>query len=170
MEFERNNIKYINVTNEIKNMESELGDFLDHLDGERKYFNLTLNRLLRCELLLIADYQESIIGVAGLEKKYGVTRSFIILKSEYHGKGIGRDFAKFRSQEAKNLNYNIIMSAIDENNKASLKMNFAIGYKKGGKRGNLIYIFKPLNKKGFAIYYFIKFLFPFFKVVDKIRR
>ena len=93
-----------------------------------------------------------------------------MVKKDYQGSGFGTRFKSNLLSEAKEKKYNIIMAVLDENNIKSLRHNFATGYRIGGKRGNLFYMWNPLNTKGLFLYYLIKTLFPIMKVVDLVRR
>ena len=125
---------------------------------------------MKSELVLVAMDSKEIIGIAGLERKYLIPRTYIILKREYQGKGLGTRFKLKLLAEARKK-HNIITAVVEEKNLRSIKANLKAGAKIAGKRENLCYLFWiPRNIKGLFLYYSIKIVFPILKTVDIFRR
>ena len=163
-------INFVNITDNLSGYRNGIDIFLNQLDSEKELFQVTTARVMKSELVLVAMHSNEIIGIAGLERKHGFGRDYIVVRKDYQGKGFGKRFFLKLVAEAKENKYNIIMAVIDEVNIGALKLDRAAGYRRVGKRGNLFYSFKPLNIKGLFLYYLIKVTFPILKVVDVFRR
>ena len=163
-------ITFVGITEDLNKYGNELDDFLGKLDIEKEIFNLNKERVMKSELLVAAFDGDEIIGLAGLERKYGFARDYILVRKDYQGKGLGKRFFLKLVAEAKENKYNIIMAIIDGVNIGALKLDRAAGYRRVGKRENLFYSFKPLSARGFSLYYLIRLTFPILNVVDVFRR
>ncbi len=163
------NIEFKNITDSLNIYQDIIDTFLNTLDIEKQYFNVTLERLLKSEMILIALSEDEIIGVGGLEIKYGMSRSIIILKKGYQGKGIGKRLSKRILEEA-GIKHNIVVAVIEKSNIASIRTDLSIGYKLIGNRGDLCYLACPLNVNGWIVYFGLKMVFSLVKAVDLIRR
>jgi hypothetical protein len=162
-------IQFLNITDCLYVYKDRLEIFLDKMDSEKRFFNLTLERALRSEFVLIVLLNNDIIGIGGVEVKYGIPRSFIMLDKSTQGKGIGRTFA-WEIQHEASKHHNFLLGIIEENNNAPVKLSLIYGYKIVGKRGKLIYLICPLNSQGLLLYLAFRFLFYFIKPIDLIRR
>jgi GNAT superfamily N-acetyltransferase len=163
-----NYIEFRDITDALCEYQDKINLFLSLLETERKVFNLTTERVMTSEMILIVLIGGECIGLGGLERKLEISRSIMILKQSCQGKGIGKIFSQRILEKAKQ-NHNIILAVIEEDNTPSMRMHLSVGYKMVGKRGHLCYLFCPLNTKGLIMYYCIKALFPTVKVLDLIR-
>ena len=143
----------------------KIENFLAILDVEKEFFNLDMQRVRTFTLILVALNCNEVIGLAGLGKKHGLARSYIIIRKDFQGKGLGKHLMLNLLSEAAKKHI-LVLGVVNEKNIESIKMHLSIGYKKGGKRGNLLYIFNSLNTKGVLVYYLIKALFPMLGVLD----
>jgi L-amino acid N-acyltransferase YncA len=160
----------LNITMQKNMYKSHIENFLDSLDDEKKYFKLDRERFSKFELTLAAfDNDNKIIGLAGLECKLGFVRTLISICKECQGEGLGKKLLLQLIIEAKKK-YNIILAVTEEENYRAENLHYSIGFKKVGKKENLVYSFKPLNFKGLLVYYFFRMVFPIIKILDWIRR
>jgi len=108
-------------------------------------------------------------GLLGLESKWGILRSYVIIKKEYQGKRIAQNLFNERIKQSEILKPNIIMAVIKKANQRSINHCRARGYRYGGTRGKLSYFFLIMNYKGFIKYLLIRIFIPFLKITDTIR-
>jgi len=161
---------------EIKNITHIAYDYREHIDqflktlgSEKAHFNPSTERVLDSEVVLIAVLDNRIIGLGGIELKYNIPRSIIILDKTSQGKGLGKKLMTEILKEGRN-NHNIMVGVIEEGNNAALRLDLSVGYKMCWTRNNLHYLFYLYNIKGLIIFYMIKALFPLIKVIDYVRR
>lgn len=159
----------LNITDNLPTYRQQIESFLGKLNSEKAYFNLTIERVMNWELVMVEMLNEEIIAIAGLERKFGIVRNNLVIKKEFHGKGLGKSLLRELLNEAK-LEYNIIWAVISEKNIAAIKNNLATGHKMVGNRQGMCYLIAPLNWKGKLLYYIIQALFPTMKLLDLIRR
>jgi predicted GNAT family acetyltransferase len=162
-------IDIIDISKRMKDYEHKIEYFIDQLGTEKRFFNLNPDRIQRSEQVLIATKNGHIAALAGLERKFGILRSYTMVRNEFQGKGVGRCLMKTRLSKA-SRKYNLILGLIDENNLRALRLDFSAGYRMAGKRGNLCYLVKPLNTRGLLVYYVFKILIPLLNVSDNLRR
>jgi RimJ/RimL family protein N-acetyltransferase len=156
------------ITSDFSQYKKQIEDFLSTLQSEKKYFNLTIDRLMKCEFVIIEQVNNKIIAVAGLEKKFGIIRDVIMIKAEYQRHGLGTKILYALIYQTKER-HALLMALIKDHNIASLRLHMKAGYKKIGRRQNLDYLVRPINCKGNFLYYLLKTSFPLFKVADIIR-
>ncbi len=161
--------EYKKLTTITREDEQQLYDFLLHLDSEKKFFNLTMARIINLELLLVILEDNKIIGVSGFERKHLIPRGIIMIRKEYHNKGLGKQFMTKLLNEAKTDSYGFIMAVIEEMNTDAFKLHFSTGYCRCGKRGNLHYLVKPLNTQGAMVFNIFKILFPLLNFFDYLQ-
>lgn len=175
-------INFIDITNEISFYQDNLIEFLDNLSTEKRFFNITLDRILKSRLVIIAvdntvtlskskSFKKrpfKIIGVAGIEKKFGIARDYVILNKNYQKLGIGTKLRSFLFSESKKI-YNLIMPLISEQNDVAISWYIKSGFKMIGSKDHLIYFAYPLNSKGQLQYFVLKLIFPFIKIIDFFR-
>ena len=166
---DKNSIVYNNITDKLDEYNDEIDLFIEKLGHEKKYFDITTKRIMQSVIVFLAIYNNETIGIAGIERKYGMLRNYVTIIKEYQKGGLGPRFTLHMLEEAKKT-CNIILAIVEENNYGALKGGAAIGFKKVGQRENLCYILKPLNKKGVFLFFLIKLLFPAVKLVDIFRR
>lgn len=160
--------EFIVLNDNVEKYKEQLSDFLNKLNSEKKYFEPTLERFIKSEIV-IALMNDEIYGIAGLEKKYSIYRNYLMLNKSCHGKGYGKSLLLRLLSESKKKS-NILMALINNKNVISLKLHQSLNYKAIGNRGSLIYLLKPLNRKGWFLFYIIKMFFLFFRLGDVIRR
>ena len=158
-----------NITGNAAQYKKQMEYFFNSLESEKKYFNLTMERLLKWELIMIEVSGDEIIAVAGLEKKWGIVRNNLMIKKEHQGRGLGKQIIDELVDEIKKK-YAMVMAVISEQNSGSIKLHLQKGYRRIGRRQTLDYLIKPINQKGVVVYFLMKTFFPFLKVADMIRR
>jgi phage-related holin len=162
-------LQYRNITKEIYTYQDRIKQFLDELNEEKKYFKLTLRRILRSVLVIISTLNDQIVGITGLEKKWGIIRGYVVVKNQYQGMRIAETLFKERMRQSSGLKCNLIMAVVEKGNTRSINHCISRGYRTGGRWGNLLYYFLVLNYKGYLQYILIRILFPFLKLTDTIR-
>jgi len=159
----------LNVTDNLPAYKQQIESFLAKLDSEKEYFNLTVERVMNWELVMVEMLNEEIIAIAGLERKFGIVRNNLMIKKEFQGIGLGKRLMLELLSESK-LKHNLLWAVISEKNIAAIKNDLATGHKIVGNRQNMCYLVAPLNWKGKLLYYLIRALFPTTKLLDLIRR
>lgn len=161
-------IHYINITSQLAHQSVNIKDFIDALGSEMIFFEITLERMLNSVLVILALHQDKIIGITGLEKKWGIMRSYTIVKKDYQRMRIAEELFHERMRQSSGLNCNLIMAVVDKGNILSCNHCVSRGYRLVGERwGRLRYYFLPLNFKGNLQYSMIKWLFPLLRFIDK---
>ncbi len=148
-----------------------ISDFRDCLSNEAKFIYIPLDRIIKAHTLFVAMDGEKIVGVSGLEKKYGIVLSkFIIINKNYQGEKFSRQLTKTLINESLKNNL-FIMAVNDVRNIKAWKHNIATGAKIIGQRQNLYHLFWfQSGVKGKMIFHFLKLIFPLVKIVDQCRR
>lgn len=159
----------LNISDNLPAYKHKIGYFLEKLDSEKEYFNLTIEKVMNWELVMVEMINDEIIAIVGLERKLGIVRNNIMIKKEFQGKGLGKRLM-FELLSESRLKHNIVWGVISENNIASIKNDLATGHKIVGNRQNMCYLIAPLNWKGKVLYYLIRALFPMAKLLDMVRR
>lgn len=157
------------ITNCVTNYKNRIELFLSQLNIEKKYFDISLERVMKWKPIMIAEVQQEIVAAVGLEKKFGIMRSVIILRKEVQGKGLGQSYLHALLGKARETCH-IVWAIIAEGNSASMKLHLAADYRVIGKRQNLFYLAVPLDCFGDALLWSFKLIFPLTKVVDRIRQ
>lgn len=158
-----------NITNNLIQYKKQIEHFLDALQSEKKYFNPHIDRIMKCELVIIEQAGNEIIAVAGLEKKLGIVRDMLIIKREFQRQGLGTKILCELINQT-NKRHFLLMAVISEDNTASFRLHMKTGYKMIGNRQTLDYVVKPINRTGTLLYYLLKTLFPLLTVADIVRR
>jgi len=161
-------IQVMNVTGSRRIFKKKLDDFIMRMDTEKRYFPLSLERALRSETVLLALHEGEVVGFGGVEIKYRIPRSTIMLDRKYHGKGLSKALMKMIHTEAEKKHH-IILGVIEKHNKVALDLDLSIGYTNCGERNNLYYLFFPFTATGKIIIKIISKIFPIIKILDKIR-
>ena len=147
----------------------QIETFLQDLESEKEFFNVTLDRIMKWESVIVETLGNRIIGIGGLERKFGACRSNVIVKKEFHRQGFGKRLLVELLNESRQ-DHNILWAVIGENNEASLSLHLATGYEMVGRRQKMYYIISPLNPKGKVLLNLIKVFFPLIRIVDLVRR
>ena len=159
-----------NITDSLSQYRYPIESFISKLEGEKRYYNLTTERVMNWDLVMVEMAKDEIVAIAGLERKLGLIRSGIMLRKELHRKGFGKRFLFEVHEEAKNQGYHVIWGLVSEGNAAAVQLATSLGYKFLGKRQNMDNVIAPLDSTGRIIYYLARALFPLVKVIDKVRR
>ena len=162
-------IKVINITEDLQNYQTKIIHFLRSLNSEKKFFfSINKKKIFESDIVHVALDGNAIAGIAGLDKTYGIKTSYVMIKNDYQGKGIGKLLRKFQILEGKKQ-CSVIMSVVGKENSSALKLYFGFGALKAGSRNNQVYLFEPLNKRGYCVYLFFKIMFPIIKLSDFFR-
>lgn len=161
-------IDILNITEKKSKYNDLIENFLDSLDEEKQYFELDRERFAKFELIIIAIDNERIVGLCGLERKMGFVRTLMTIHKGHQSRGLAQKMVVKLISEARKT-HNIILGVTEEKNYKAENLQYLFGYKKVGKKGHLVYSFKPLNIKGLIIYYFIRAVFPLIKIIDRFR-
>jgi len=82
---------FINITNKLSEYSDQIDSFVRQLDSEKEFFDMTTERVMRSELVLVAIDNDQVVGISGLERKFEITRSYSILGKNYQGTGLGKN-------------------------------------------------------------------------------
>jgi RimJ/RimL family protein N-acetyltransferase len=150
--------------------QTELIEFCNNLDEEKAYFNITYERILHSEWFIPEYRNDNLVGLAGIEKKYGIVRSWTIVKKEYWGKGIGSKLISKRLEKCRaDKSCHIILGIVHENNTNSIRTITKRGYTYIGQKENLLYYGQPVSAFAPAMIFFLRVIFPVFNFVNKCR-
>lgn len=149
----------------------EIEKLLSELNDELKYFRITIDRVKKSKWIIPEYINGKLVGIAGIEKKFGIVRSWTIVKKEYWKKGIGSKLINMRKERClEDKSCNILLGIVKRNNIASIKNITEQGYMLCGRRGNLFYYFQPITQLGKVMTFIIKIIFPITKIIDKFRK
>jgi len=162
-------LEYRNITKDLDYYADTINKFLGELDDEKKYFGLKLERVLESKLVIVAIFDDQIVGITGFESKMGIIRSYVVVKKQFHGMRIAENLFKERMRQSSSLKCNLVMAVVEKDNIKSINHCYSRGYRLGGVRGNLLYLFFIINYTGYLQYMLIRILFPFLKLTDIIR-
>jgi hypothetical protein len=161
-------IEFKNITGFEPVYYSKLEKFIDNLEEETIFLPITFQRVINSVLIFGAFHNNEIVGLGGVEKKYGIFRSYTIVNKKYHRLKIGKNLNILKIDTT--FRYiNFLLSIIDERNSKSIRMITSFGFKQIGKRQKLNYYGKYVNIGGLLLFYFIKVTFPFLILFDRFR-
>lgn len=145
--------------------------FLGELKDELKYFNITLDRVKKANWIIGEYRYGKLVGIAGIEKKLGIVRSWTIVKKEHWKKGIGSKLVKKRREKClKDRSCHVLLGVVEKNNIPSIKNIIKQGYLFCGRKGNLLYYFQPITSVGKLMILILKVIFPITKIIDRFRK
>jgi hypothetical protein len=164
-------IRFETVGGNILNYKEQIRLFFDSLDQELKFFNNTnYNRIWNAETIILAFDHDQIIGLAGIIKYHHIFHSgYVIVKKEYHSKGVG-GFLHLRRKAEARKNCNILISWINPENKLSLELNRLNGAKYVGTREGIHCFALTFNKKGQVLFHILKAAFPIRIFLDRFKK
>ena len=160
---------YLNITDQLSEYEKDIRYFVSLLDSEKEFFRITPERILKSIQVIIARKGSEICGIAGLERKYFYSLTYVMVKEKYQGKTIGARLTIKNIEESKKIK-NIICSVVGEKNIRSIAFTRKFGPQFIGKKDKLLYFALPFNWKGKVLFYIIKVLFLLKKLLDLIKR
>ena len=133
--------KYWEMTTE------EVVKFYNSLNKERETFKLSLEELLKSEIIIKEEISGKIDGIAGVRKHKMLPVLFIVVRSGFQGKGIGKKLMEKLHKILKERYSFIVLSVIKENTQA---INFfkKFGYGIFGEKKGFYYMINVLNVKG----------------------
>lgn len=167
---EIDNIIYTDITGTLSRYADQLSLFIELLSEEKRYFKLDMARVYRSELIVIAETKGEIVGIVGIERKFFLPRSYIMLKSDYHGRALGRIFILKLMDLLEKKRYHLVMALTDENNIPGLRLHATTGYRICGKRQNLYYQIKTLDDIGRLSFPMIRLAIPISNLIAALRR
>jgi RimJ/RimL family protein N-acetyltransferase len=164
-------IRFDTIGRNITKYKEQICLFFGSLDQELIFFNNTNNdRIWNAENTILAFDNDKIIGLAGIVKYHHIFHSgYIIVKKEYHSKGVGGFLHLKRKDEARK-NCNILISWINPGNKLSMELNRLNGAKHVGTREGILCFALTFNKKGQVLFYLLKAAFPIRKFLDNLKK
>ncbi len=157
------------ITNGLHFHAEKLEDFLNSLTVEKKFFNISLERIMSWERVMVETIDDSIAAIAGLERKYATTRSTIIVKSRFQRSGVGKRCLQELLADA-GKKYSAVWAVIQKDNIPSIRLHRNIGYVSLGERQDVHYMLFPLTTRGTLMLPLVRSAFPISRLVDKFRR
>ena len=163
-------IDIINITGNADSYRDLITSFLSDLDGEKEYFPEIEKCIKTSELILVAvdRTHNGIVGISGAERIHGIARSYVMIKKDYQGDGIGKRLYLGVINEVRKRGKGIVMAFVEKENIRSLKMHIRLGYRMVGSRWKFFFLFKPLTFKGMWLFYLIKMIFPLIVLKDSV--
>ncbi len=138
----------LDITGGIPAYRGRIRGFLEKLTSERRYFaSLTFDMVVNSDLLIVAEEEGGIAGMAGVNRKYGIVRNYIVLKKEVQGKGVGEKLLLRLIAECRKRHH-LIMCVVGENNAPSRVLHLRAGAVEAGRRNRHDYLFIPLSRRG----------------------
>jgi len=166
----KHDIQYENISNQLTINYTRLTRFLDELDSEREFFHVTIERVLNSALVILAFDNEKVIGITGLEKKWGIMRSYVVVKKDYQGKRIAENLYNERLKHTSSIKCNIILAVVEKRNLKSINHCISRGYRFGGEYwGNLRYYYLVLNFRGYMQYIALRLINPLLRLINIVR-
>lgn len=118
----------------------EINNFVDLLNKEKKFFRLSLNEILKSEIIIKEEIGGKIAGIAGIRKYKMLPVLFIVVKSEFQGRGIGKRLMKRLHEITKGMYYFIFLSVVKDN-KQAVNLFKKFGYRIFRGKGKFYYMF-----------------------------
>lgn len=118
----------------------EINNFVDLLDKEKKNFRLSLNGILKSEIIIKEEVGDKIAGIAGIRKYKMLPVLFIVVKSEFQGRGTGKRLMKRLHEITKEMYYFIFLSVVKDNKRA-INLFKKFGYRIFREKEEFYYMF-----------------------------
>lgn len=99
----------------------EVADFYNSLKKERETFKLNFMELLKSEIIIKEEASGKIAGIAGIRKHKMLPVLFIVVKSEFQGKNLGKKLLERLHRTTKGK-YNFIVLSVAKKNKSALEL------------------------------------------------
>lgn len=129
-------------------------NFYNSLKIERETFKLSIEELLKSEIIIGEKAVGKIAGIAGIRRYRMLPILFIVVKSEFQNNRLGKLLMERLHRIAKTRYSFVVLSVFKENKKAiNLFKNF--GYYIFKERSDLYYLILPINIIGKFVAYFL---------------
>ena len=145
--------------------EGEIVRFYSSLNKERETFKLSLEDLLKSEIIIKEGSNDKIAGIAGIRKHKVLPVLFIVVKSEFQGKGIGKKLIQRLHQVAKRR-YSVIVLSVIKENKHAVNLFKKFGYKVFSEKKGFYYMVYTVNLKGKLLSKTLMLAFFVYKELD----
>jgi ribosomal protein S18 acetylase RimI-like enzyme len=119
-------------------------NFFDSLDEEKETFRLSLDEVLKSEMIIIEEIGGEIAGIAGIRRHKMFPVLFIVVKSSFQGKGLGKKLLATLHDLAKTKYSFVVLSVIKENIRA-INLFKKSGYVIFAEKDGSYFMVKPFN-------------------------
>lgn len=125
----------------------EVVRFYNSLEQERETFQLPLKDLLKSEIVVKDETGGEITGIAGVRRHKMLPVLFIVVKSRFQGKGIGKRLLERLHKIVKEKHSFIVLSVL-KGNKPAVSLFRNSGYRIFVEKGNFYYMIYPIGIQG----------------------
>jgi len=116
-------------------------NFYDSLSVEKQTFMLSLDEILNSLFIVILLFDDSVLGLSGIRKKYGFPLFYIVVKEENQGKGYGKTLIKILFKICRIYKLFFILLTVKTDNFRAIGLYEKYGFKKiFMKKDSFIYI------------------------------
>jgi ribosomal protein S18 acetylase RimI-like enzyme len=133
--------------------------FFDSLGEERKTFRLSLDEVLKSEMIVIEEIGGEIAGMAGIRKPKMFPVLFIVVKSSFQGKGLGKRLLTTLHDLAK-TKYSFIILSVIKGNIRAINLFKKSGYIIFAEKDDFYFMVKPFNCIGILVSKLLKLAGP----------
>lgn len=137
----------------------EVIPFLKSLKEERKTFRISDNDILRAKVIILEKIGDKIVGIAGINRSFGMPLVFIVVASKYQGRSIGNILMEKINNIAKD-NYSYLMLKVMKSNKIAIRLYQKNGYKFLCEAGDSYFMSLALKRQGQLIIHILKLILP----------
>lgn len=143
--------------------EAEINKFLKSLDEEKETFRLSLNDILKSETIIKEEVSRKIVGIAGIRKHSVLPILFIVVRSKFQSRGVGKRLMR-RLHNIIKGRYSFMVLSVVKENKQAVNLFKKFGYRIFGETKGFYYMVRSSSTtvKGTII---SKTLVLFFRII-----
>lgn len=148
----------VNDRNRTELTNEEIREFANSLTTEKEFFPAPTRVIPRYKLIVGAEINGTLVGVASINRSLGLLNSVSVVKSDFQGKGIGR-MLRERQHKLAEDNYDFIISGVWKGNSRQVSLNRTLGYKLIAENREHYFMLCPLNSRGKIVYCTLRSVF-----------
>jgi ribosomal protein S18 acetylase RimI-like enzyme len=122
----------------------ELRAFVDSLDEERKTMPLSIDQLLSSEVMLAQRKEDRVIALAGMRRIWKLPVIYLIVHRDFQNRGYGLWLTRRLGKVSKNLGIRWLILSVPYENRRSIRIVEALGYRRCFSYRGTIFMFKFL--------------------------
>ena len=147
----------VNDRNREELSREEIAEFVNSLNEEKEFFPMAIQGILKWEVIVGAEVNGTLAGVAGINRVLGLPNSFTVVRSGFQGKGIG-DMLLERRLKLVEDNYSFFIAKIWKENVRIVSLVRKWGYRFLYENREAYFICYPTNFRGKIICYILRCL------------